>query len=75
LDMLQKKIGTTDFIAHSYAVKKTMKQRREGRRVKRRIEKVADPEKVGREKRKKEVRKKEKRKERGMEHRGKRRGW
>lgn len=75
LDLLQKKLGTTEYVAQMARVQEAIKERREGRRVKRRIEAVADPEKVGREKKRKNDRKREKRKEKGMEYRDKRRGW
>ncbi|KAI9835282.1 MAG: hypothetical protein M1819_002426 [Sarea resinae] len=73
--LLQKKMGTTEFVAQMSKVRQGVRERREGRRVKRRIEAVADPEKMGREKQKKGERKKEKRKERSAEERGRRRGW
>ena len=75
LDLLQKKLGTTDFVTQVSQAREMMKARREERRVKRRIEAVADPEQFALAKRRKHDRKKEKRKERGHEHRGKRRGW
>ncbi|KAE8353599.1 armadillo-type protein [Aspergillus coremiiformis] len=75
LDLLQKKLGTTEFVNQMARVQETIKEKREGRRVKRRIEAVTDPERFGRDKKRKNDRKREKRKERGMEHRGKRRGW
>ncbi|KAL2859053.1 armadillo-type protein [Aspergillus pseudodeflectus] len=75
LDLLQKKLGTTEYIKHASAVQEEIKKRREGRRVKRRIEAVADPEKYGRDKKRRNDRKREKRKEKGAEHRGRRRGW
>lgn len=75
LDLLQKKLGTTEYVAQMSRVKDAIKERREGRRIKRRIEAVADPEKAGREKKRKNERKREKRKEKAQEHRGKRRGW
>ncbi|OGE56629.1 hypothetical protein PENARI_c003G04800 [Penicillium arizonense] len=75
LDLLQKKLGTTEYIDQMSKVQEAIKERREGRRVKRRIDAVADPERYGREKIKKNERKREKRREKGMEHRGKRRGW
>jgi U3 small nucleolar RNA-associated protein 20 len=56
-------------------VKEGIKQRRENRKIKRRIEVVADPEKAGRDKKKKNERKKERRKEIGADERSKRRGW
>ncbi|KAL2854481.1 armadillo-type protein [Aspergillus pseudoustus] len=75
LDLLQKKLGTTEYIEQASIVQEAIKKRREGRRVKRRIEAVADPEKYGRDKKRKNDRKREKRKEKSAEHRGKRRGW
>ncbi|KAI9926925.1 U3 snoRNP protein [Aspergillus wentii] len=75
LDILQKKLGTTEFVAQMSLVQDSIKERREGRRVKRRIEAVADPEKHGRDKARRNERKHDKRKEKGMEFRGKRRGW
>jgi U3 small nucleolar RNA-associated protein 20 len=75
LDLLQKKLGTTEYITQMGIVQDAIKERREGRRVKRRIEAVTDPEKHGRDKARKNDRKREKRKENGTEFRGKRRGW
>ncbi|KAL4945655.1 hypothetical protein BDV06DRAFT_219051 [Aspergillus oleicola] len=75
LDLLQKKLGTTEYINQMSLIQEAIKKRREGRRTKRRIEAVADPEKYGRDKKRKNDRKREKRKEKGAEHRGKRRGW
>lgn len=75
LDSLQKKLGTSEYIEQMTKVQETVKERREGRRVKRRIEAVADPERHERDKKRRNDRKREKRKEKGLEHRGKRRGW
>lgn len=75
LDSLQKKFGTTEYIAEMTKVQDQIKERREGRRVKRRIDAVADPERFERDKRRKNERKRVKRHEKGLEHRGKRRGW
>lgn len=75
LDSLQKKFGTTEYIAEMTKVQDQIKERREGRRAKRRIEAVADPERFERDKRRKNERKRVKRHEKGLEHRGKRRGW
>ncbi|KAJ5949202.1 hypothetical protein N7454_000786 [Penicillium verhagenii] len=75
LDTLQKKLGASEFIAYMAKVQENIKQRREGRRVKRRIEAVQEPERYEKDKRRRNDRKKEKRKEKGLEHRGKRRGW
>jgi U3 small nucleolar RNA-associated protein 20 len=75
LDLLQKKLGTTEYVSQISKVKEGIKQRRENRKIKRRIEVVADPEKAGRDKKKKNERKKERRKEIGADERSKRRGW
>ncbi|KAL8757737.1 MAG: hypothetical protein Q9199_001990 [Rusavskia elegans] len=75
MDMLQKKLGTTEYVVHLNKVREGIKGRREDRRVKRRIEAVADPEKMGRFKQRKGEKKKEKRKEKSAGERSKRRGW
>ena len=75
MSFLQKKMGTTEFIANLARVREGVKERREGRRVKRRIEAVAQPEKAAILKRIKGEKKKEKRKDRSGEERGRRRGW
>lgn len=75
LDLLQKKLGTTEYISQMASIQEAIKTRREGRRVKRRIDAVTDPERYGRDKKRKNDRKREKRKEKGAEHRGRRRGW
>ena len=75
ISLLQKRLGTTEFVNQLAKVREGVKQRREGRRTKRRIEAVAEPEKVGRDKQRKGERKKEKRKEKSGAERGKRRGW
>ncbi|KAI9808919.1 MAG: U3 snoRNP protein [Pycnora praestabilis] len=73
--LLQKKLGTTDFVMQLAKVRAGVKERREGRRIKRRVEAVAEPEKVGKEKKRKGEKKREKRKERSGEERSRRRGW
>ena len=75
MSLLQKKLGTTEYIAQLTEVREGVKERREGRRVKRRLEAVAEPEKLGREKKRKGEKKREKRKEKSGEERGRRRGW
>ncbi|KAI4173304.1 MAG: hypothetical protein LQ343_003015 [Gyalolechia ehrenbergii] len=45
--MLQKKFGTNEYIMHLRKVREGIKERREDRRVKRRIEAVAEPAKMG----------------------------
>lgn len=75
MSMLQKRMGTTEYINILAKVREGVKERREGRRAKRRIEAVARPEKREMEKRRKGERKREKRKQRSGEERGRRRGW
>lgn len=75
LDLIQKKLGTTEFVSQMALVQDAIKERREGRRAKRRIEAVTEPEKYERDKKRRNDRKHDKRRERGMEHRSKRRGW
>ena len=75
MSLLQKKLGTTVYINILSRVREGVKRRREGRRVKRRIDVVAEPEKAGEWKRRKGERKRERRRERGMEQRSLRRGW
>lgn len=75
MTFLQKKLGTTQYIANLAKVREGVKERREGRRTKRRIEAVAQPERVGVLKKRKGEKKREKRKERSGEERGRRRGW
>ena len=75
MTLLQKKLGTTQYIAELAKVREGVKERREGRRIKRRIEAVAQPERVGVLKKRKGEKKREKRKERSGEERGRRRGW
>ncbi len=72
---LQKKVGTTVFAAAMQKVRGEVKERREGRRGKRAIERVGDVERAGREKVRRYERKKGRRRERGGEERGRRRGW
>lgn len=75
LDVVQKKVGAEVFVEELGRVRAQAKARREGRRQKRRIEAVAEPERWAREKRKKYEGKKNKAKAKGEEERGKRRGW
>ena len=75
MSSLQEKLGTTEYVNILHGVREAAKERREGRRRKRAIERVANPEKAGRAKQRKGERKREKRKERSGEERGRRRGW
>lgn len=75
MSVLQKRMGTTEYVALLQNVQKGIRDRREGRRAKRRIEAVSMPEKVSQEKRRRQDLKRVKRKEKGLEARGRRRGW
>lgn len=75
LDIIQKKLGTTEYVTQMARVQESIRERREGRRAKRRIEAVTDPEQYGRDKQRRNDRKRDKRKEKGMEFRSKRRGY
>jgi U3 small nucleolar RNA-associated protein 20 len=75
MNSLQKRMGTQEYLKVMGDVQKAVRERREERRRKRKVEAVADPEKWGREKKRRNDVKRVKRKERGAEHRGQRRGW
>ncbi|KAI5306435.1 hypothetical protein KEM56_000935 [Ascosphaera pollenicola] len=75
LDVLQKKFGTTDFVAAMTEAKERVIKRRDERRVKRKIEAISDPVRFGAEKRRRHDRKREKRKEKGHGFQNRRRGW
>jgi U3 small nucleolar RNA-associated protein 20 len=75
MDVLQKKLGTTEYVKALQRVKKQVQKRREERRQKRKIEAVSMPEKIERMKKRKRQADKVRRKEKGAMERGKRRGW
>lgn len=75
LSMLQQKLGPTEYIAQLSQVREGVKERREDRRAKRKIEMVTEPEKAEKAKVRRGEKKREKRKEKGRAHEGKRRGW
>lgn len=75
MNSLQKRMGTQEYLRVMGDVQKAVRERREERRRKRKVEAVADPEKWGKEKKRRNDIKRVKRKERGAEHRGQRRGW
>jgi U3 small nucleolar RNA-associated protein 20 len=75
LDLLQTKFGTTEYVEQMTRVQQGIKRKREARRVKRRIDAVAEPEKFSRGKQRKNERKREQRKQKGLEFRDRRRGW
>jgi len=63
LDLLQKQVGSADYIVAMTQAQKLMREKREGRRAKRKLEAVRDPEMAAREKRR--LLEKEKRRKRG----------
>ncbi|CAD0094511.1 unnamed protein product [Aureobasidium mustum] len=73
--LLQKKLGSTDYVVAMRGVQEQVRGRREERRRKRRIEAVSAPAKYAADKRRKHDITKAKRKEKSAEARGKRRGW
>ncbi|KAI8939035.1 hypothetical protein NX059_004875 [Plenodomus lindquistii] len=75
LASLRKRMGTQEYLKIMSEVQKAVRERREERRRKRKVEAVADPEKWGKEKKRRNDVKRVKRKEKGQESRGKRRGW
>ena len=74
MNSLQTKMGTSDFVVELAKVREGVRVRREGRRVKRRVEALAEPEKAERNKRKRGERKKERRKEKGQKEQQRRKG-
>ncbi|PGH19224.1 hypothetical protein AJ80_04089 [Polytolypa hystricis UAMH7299] len=74
-DLLQKKLGTTEFVTQINDARAKVMARRDERRVKRKIGAVADPERFGREKRRRNDHKRERRKEKNLGFGGRRRGW
>jgi U3 small nucleolar RNA-associated protein 20 len=75
MSTLQKRMGTQDYLKVMSDVQKLVRERREERRRKRKVEAVVDPERAEKEKRRRHDVKRVKRKEKGMESRGLRRGW
>jgi U3 small nucleolar RNA-associated protein 20 len=75
MNTLQKRLGTQEYLKLMGEVQRGVRERREERRRKRKVEAVADPEKFANEKKRRHDVQKVKRKERGAEERGRRRGW
>lgn len=73
--LLQSKLGTAKFIDALNTVRARIKQKRDDRRIKRRIEAVAEPEKTGYKRTKKRSQQRVKRKDKNSEYRAQRRGW
>ncbi|KAH8905191.1 hypothetical protein BR93DRAFT_772112 [Coniochaeta sp. PMI_546] len=75
MELLQKKLGTAEYTQYLLGVGEHVRNRRQQRSSKRKIEAITQPEKYGQEKRKKFEKKKERRKVKGREHRDMRRGY
>jgi U3 small nucleolar RNA-associated protein 20 len=78
MDAMQKKFGTADYSRQLLEIREEVRERRQQRSSKRKIEAIAQPEKYGRDKRKKFEREKERRKIRGKEQKAMRqayKGW
>jgi len=75
MNSLQKRMGTQEYLKVMSDVQKAVRERRDERRRKRKVEAVADPEKWGKEKKRRNDVKRVKRKEKSQENRGRRRGW
>jgi U3 small nucleolar RNA-associated protein 20 len=75
MELLQRKLGSAEYTKALLAVGEDIRERRQQRSSKRKIEAITAPEKYDRDKRKKFEKKKEKRKEKGREQRDHRRGY
>ena len=75
LDLIQQKLGSQLYVSEVARAQKAMRERREERGRKRRIERVKDPEAAAREKRRRREGEKRRRKERIGENMGRRRGY
>jgi len=75
MDLLQKKLGTAEYTKNLLAVGAVIKDRRQNRSSKRKVEAITQPEKYGRDKRKKFDKNKERRKAKGQQHRDLRHGY
>ncbi|KAK8153561.1 armadillo-type protein [Phyllosticta citrichinensis] len=75
VSLVQKKIGAGAFVKVMGVVREGVVSRREGRRAKRRVEAVAEPERALQKKRRRHERERERKKEKGWDQRSMRRGW
>lgn len=75
MDALQQKLGTAEYTRHLLAVGEAMRERRNARSSKRKVEAVAAPERYEKDKKRRMERKKDRRKVKGLEHRSVRRGY
>jgi len=75
MNSLAKHMGTQQYLGVMGEVQRLIRERREERRRKRKVEAIVDPERAEKEKRRRHDVKRVKRKEKGIEGRGMRRGW
>jgi U3 small nucleolar RNA-associated protein 20 len=75
MDTLQKRLGTSQYLAFMEDVQKGVRQRREDRRTKRKVEAITMPEKYGKEKKRRHDVARQRKKEKSAASRGQRRGW
>ncbi|KAK0731037.1 armadillo-type protein [Lasiosphaeris hirsuta] len=75
MEILQGKLGNSEYTKALLAVGRDVREKRQQRSSKRKIEAITAPEKYGRDKRKKFEKQKEKRKEKGREARDLRQGY
>ncbi|KAJ9605441.1 U3 snoRNP protein [Cladophialophora chaetospira] len=73
MEKLQKRLGDAEYVKALTEVSKIMRHRRDERRSKRQIERVAEPEKAARDKKRKHDRARERKKEIGKTHQRRRR--
>ncbi len=73
MEKLQKKLGDAEYIKALTEVSKIMRRRRDERRTKRQIERVAEPERAARDKKRKHDKTKERKREIGRTHMQRRR--
>ncbi|KAF7504955.1 hypothetical protein GJ744_001536 [Endocarpon pusillum] len=74
LDLLQKKVGATEYVKAMTEAQRLRREKREGRRIKRRLEVVRDPEAAARSKRRRGEKEKRRKVARGEGFRAARRG-
>jgi U3 small nucleolar RNA-associated protein 20 len=75
MSILQKQLGTQEYLAIMQEVQKGVKQRRDERRTKRKVEAITMPERHHKEKRRRHEVARARKKEKSAEERGRRRGW
>ncbi|KAG8629012.1 hypothetical protein KVT40_002877 [Elsinoe batatas] len=75
MSLLQTKLGSSKYVKEVSGAQSKLREKREDRRVKRRIEAVAQPERAEKRKARKVEGKIRRKKEKGEEYKGRRRGW